>query len=186
MSVQINYVLTCINEHQLMPVQVFTEHEEAYKTMETAYEATILQMDNDELAYENNINHDYAQIDNLQGDLIEWIINKAFLQTPKIAAICRQYDEMIAKAERDIDYFILCKSSEFHAPGIEAKINACYVNNDKILYFAVNHLPFANNQEFIPFEAYKWCVDRGIKKISGIEEASQILACVDNNASFSK
>lgn len=95
----------------------------------------------------------------------------------------RQYGEIIEETEKFYRYREAYRSSEFYVREIKVRINAHYVNDNKILYFTVSHSPYQDG-DFIPFEAYKWCVDRGFKKVSDIAEAKRILACLDINSKF--
>lgn len=186
MEIQNNYVLVSMDSESNTNIQSFTEYEAAYKTMETEYKQTLLasKMSEDDTDDDTYIEKTSAQIYNGYGDTICWIIKKTFVQTPEMAAICRQYDEMIAEGEKGSSFHKIKRSAEFSCPYAEANIYACYDNDKKILYFAVCYMPFAEQKEFIPYETYKWCVEQGLKKVTGIAEAIQILVCIDDNASF--
>lgn len=188
MDVQINHVLVNTDSDCNTRIQSFTEYEEAYKTMEIEYRRTLSasEMDEDETDDDTYIEKNSAQIYDRYGDTISWIIEKAFVQTPEIAAICWQYHEMTTEAVKGASYSNMRESSRFCCPCADGYVKAYYRGDTEILFFGIDFMMFDKHKQFIPFEAYKWCVEQGVKTISNVDEANRIIAEIDATALFSK
>lgn len=181
----ITCILISMDEDNQLRAQAFSEYKDAYETMEIAYKHVLSSLDEDEYEKEGSyINKDHAFIETSENGY-GWDIIKTFVQTPEMSLVRRQYDEMISSAEKGARYDQICRSIEFRCPAADAFIYANYNTVKGIMWFSVcNWRPDQSEQiDFIPYEAYKWCVERGIIKVSEIREARRVLSGLDRKVS---